>query len=309
MWMKSAAALTIVGFMAGTSSPAFGYDTLVAQWRPAAGVAYSSTVPLPATTTRAGIGASPLTQAGMLGGWGNTSVWPVGQVPVRLAAGPGGVRAGDGRAGGHPNGAAQHDLRKGLLRNHRGAGTPNAALRTSHDGFAQDVATADLSAPQGFEKSRLISRGSVPSAARSRSGSTSGARAESTGLMLSAASRPASLDRAGPPTGCERREPAAGLGPCDRQRRGSGGLRAGDRHRRSRRRVGGRMRGGLAHGDQRCRVHPGRAYRRLPRNRQQRAGRQRLVHLHGRRCRRRQRRGRRRHRQLPVDTERRPSRR
>ena len=92
---------------------------------------------VPAAAVASGFTASTLSQVGMLGGWGNTDVWPVGQIGPSSSINPGQYLTFSVT----PNLPTRFTSLALTEQSYVGQGPRTAAVRSSLDGFATDIAT------------------------------------------------------------------------------------------------------------------------------------------------------------------------
>ncbi|MCP3920429.1 MAG: hypothetical protein GY711_33290 [bacterium] len=114
------------------------------------------------TSVATSISASPITQVG-LGCWFNTNVWPLGQIGTSVVLDPNQYTTFDVV----PNSTTvQYETLSYSKRSYVGEGPRQAAVRTSLDGFASDVALVTGLDPMGFEQI-LFDISSLPSSSGS----------------------------------------------------------------------------------------------------------------------------------------------
>jgi hypothetical protein len=92
--------------------------------------------------------ASELSQVGMLGGWANTDVWPVGQIGPSSSVNPGQYLTFSVT----PNRATRYTSLSLSEQSYVGQGPRNAVVRTSLDGFETDAASVSGLNPAGVNQ-------------------------------------------------------------------------------------------------------------------------------------------------------------
>jgi hypothetical protein len=105
----------------------------------------------------AGFSATDISQVGMLGGGGNTDVWPVGQVGPSKGANLTPYVSITVT----PSSPAKFETLTYSKQSYMGQGPRNASVRTSLDGFAADVASVSGLNPAGFDQI-TFNLGSLP---------------------------------------------------------------------------------------------------------------------------------------------------
>jgi len=105
----------------------------------------------------AGFSATNVSQVGMLGGGGNTDVWPVGQIGPSSSTNLGQYVSITVT----PSAPAKFESLTYSKQSYTGQGPRNAAVRTSLDGFATNVASVSGLNPAGFDQI-TFNLGSLP---------------------------------------------------------------------------------------------------------------------------------------------------
>jgi hypothetical protein len=151
LWRWLIAACAVLGL---SSVPSSFAGVAAAATPPGTVVVYNPTgsqcncTPVPPSVVAPGFSATNVSQVGMLGSWSNTDVWPVGQIGSSSSINLGQYVS----LSVTPSAPTKFETLTYSKQSYLGQGPQNAAVRTSLNGFATNVASVSGLNPAGLDQ-------------------------------------------------------------------------------------------------------------------------------------------------------------